>query len=277
MTCTFCNSDKNKKLAVYSEILKKEVFYYKCKKCNSINQYPIPTNEEIKNYYESYIEIKGNMNPGYLSKEQLTPFFNERDKTLSEIGFDLSIIKEKVNVELGCANGHFLQYLKNKEAKTIIGVDISENLVNLIKIPDIKFLIGDLSIFDSNSIDNLYLFNILEHIPHLENTFKQITRITKNDSNIIIEIPITGIISSFFAKKWRFLMPDEHLHLPSLKGLKNILKKYDLKIVGTTRFGSGFTSGMIHPFFKNRLDYLAKKLKFGDRGAFLIVKESFDK
>ena len=68
-------------------------------------------------------------------------------------------------------------------------------------------------------------------------------------------------------------MPYEHLHIPSLKGLKIFLKNNKFKIIGKTRFGSGFTTGTISFFLKLYADFFVKKLSFGDRGCFLIIKE----
>ena len=68
-------------------------------------------------------------------------------------------------------------------------------------------------------------------------------------------------------------MPDEHLHIPSIKGLMMLFNNYGLKVIGQIRFGSGYTSGAIPDFFKKRLDKFVKMLSFGDRGAFLFVFE----
>ncbi|HPO49173.1 MAG TPA: class I SAM-dependent methyltransferase [Spirochaetota bacterium] len=273
MICPFCQSDKIlKKLRVYSEILKKERVCSVCKKCGSINQDTTPSESEIKEYYEAYEEIKGEMNPGYLSDDQLISFFRERDKTLKEIGFPISSIIQGANVELGCANGQFLRYLKNKNANNIVGIDISKKLIESVNLEGVKLINGDFTKIDDNAVDNLFMFNVLEHIPLINDTIAQILRITKDNSNIIIEVPIAGFISGFFNEKWRFLMPDEHLHIPSVKGLKALLSRYDLFILGFTRFGSGYTAGSINPKFKEIFDLLAKKTKIGDRGAFLIKK-----
>ena len=274
MICPFCKSQKiSKKIKIYSEILKKDVYYCICKSCRSINQDTIPTRKEIKNYYESYIEIKNEMNPGYLNDNQLKPFFEERDKTLKEIGFSAKLIEKGSNVELGCANGQFLKYLKKNSAKYITGIDISEKLINSINIDNINLIVGDFTNLKDSTVDNLYMFNVLEHLDNIDDTMRQILRITREKSNIIIEIPVSGVISYFFNKKWRFLMPDEHLHIPSIKGLKKLLSSYSLEITGFTRFGSGFTTGMINNKLKQLFDFSAKRLKFGDRGAFLIKKK----
>jgi SAM-dependent methyltransferase len=276
MMCPFCEKNTSGiPIVLFSNILKKDVNYYKCKSCGSINQFPLPDKDEIKRYYESYFDIKKEMNPGYLTDGNLENFFNERDKTLKEIGFKSQFFKDSSNVELGCANGQFLRYLKNYRAVDIYGIDISKSLIDSISIENVKTFVGDLKPIDNNSVSNLYLFHILEHIPDINKVMDDIKRILKKKGRIVIESPLSGFVSTMFGEKWRFLMPDEHLHIPSYKGLKLLFKRYGFKIIGNSRFGSGFTSGMINSFFKNIFDKSAKKFKFGDRGAFLIIFEDF--
>ncbi|MBN2547413.1 MAG: class I SAM-dependent methyltransferase [Spirochaetes bacterium] len=273
--CIFCGRNKYySPLKVFSKIQKKTVNYYKCKFCKSIHQYPTPDNNEIIKYYDSYYEVKNILNPGYLDEKNKNNLFYERDKTLAEIGFDKKNFINKSNVELGCASGHFLFYMQFYGAKDIAGIDISAKLLKSIKINNVKLINGDLSKIKKNSIDNLFMFNILEHIINIKETMDQAVTRLKKDSRLILELPLTGLISNIFKTKWRFLMPDEHLHIPSIKGLKILLKEYNLKIIGQTRFGSGFTSGSIPNFLKLKFDYLAKKFKFGDRGSFLIIFKS---
>ena len=272
MVCQFCGLEKkNITLKVKSKIDNNLYDYYICKKCGSIYQYLIPTKEYIENYYNNYYEIKQQINPGYLTEKNKENFFKERDKTLKDIEFPFERIAEKNNVELGCANGGFLLYLKQNGAKNITGLDISKTLIDSINIEGIKLLNGDLSLLENKSVDNLYLFHILEHT-NIKDAFNDIVRVTKDDSIIVVEIPLAGFVSGFFKEKWRFLMPNEHLNIPTLKGLKILLKRYNLKIVKMKRFGSGLTMGMVNHKIKKIFDFLAKKFSFGDRGAFLIKK-----
>ncbi len=272
MKCPFCDSTIIKKpLKKKSIILKNKVNYYSCKNCSSIFQYPYPDDRHIHRYYDSYYSKKKIMNPGYLDEKNISNLFNERDKTLKEIGFQKKWLKKGNNVEFGCANGQFLKYLVKNDAKKIIGIDISKNLIKSIKLKKIKLYTGDLSIVEYNSTENLFLFNILEHITDINLLFDKIKKIIKKKGRIVIEVPLCGIISKFFSNKWRFLMPDEHLNIPSLKGIVIFLKKHGFKIIGKTRFGSGFTSGSINNNLKKLLDFLVKRIAIGDRGAFLVI------
>ncbi len=271
--CQFCGSDSSKKtMTVKSQISKSEISYSVCSKCKSIIQNNFPDPQTLHDYYENYNKIKEIMNPGYLSNENLKPFFDERYKTLSEIGFNIENVKNAVNIELGCANGHFLQFLNANGSSKTIGIDVSQSLLDRINFDNVTTIKGSLSDIEDSYADNLYLFNVLEHVADLDKLFYHINRVTSPSANIIIEVPLSGIVSKFFGGEWRFLMPDEHLNIPSTKGLLKISDKYNLKIYGSTRFGSGFTSGMINKRFKLFLDKSAKLFRYGDRGAFLLRK-----
>jgi SAM-dependent methyltransferase len=274
MQCLFCEDDKLVLHAEkYSVITKRKISYFICRKCKSIHQFPLPEKETIRKYYESYLKIKSKMNPGYLTESNLKPFFDERDKTLSEIGFDKEFFKNNLNVEVGCATGDFLEYMKKSKAEKIIGIDVSRMLLNKIKIKGIRKIHGDLSKINVHSIDNLFMFNILEHMKELNKELKLVKSRLKIKGRLIVEVPLAGIISHFFNKNWRFLMPDEHLHIPSVKGLKLLFDRFGLKIIAKTRFGSGFTKGMINDKIKSLFDKTAKKFNFGDRGTFLVVNK----
>ena len=270
MRCAFCKSDKfSKPIKVCSGILNHSVDYYKCKNCGSIRQYPLPDSDTIQQYYETYCEINAGMNPGYLEDTQLKSLFNERDMTLNEIGFDLSRIRGKSNIELGCANGHFLCYLKARGADKVTGIDISSSMIDTIDIEGVTAFAGGLCDLKDAQADNLFLFNILEHTSDPREVISQAGRCLNADGALVIEIPVAGIVSSYFGKRWRFLMPDEHLHIPSMRGIKYLLSDYGFEICGLTRFGSGFTSGTIAPFWKRLFDKSAKRFKFGDRCSML--------
>jgi SAM-dependent methyltransferase len=274
MKCPYCDNEKiSKKIPVYSSILKKEVRYHKCADCFSVYQFPIPDDDAIKLYYESYYEIKQKMNPGYLDERHLAGFFNERDMTLKEIGFDLDRVRVGNNVELGCANGHFLRYLARHKAVDITGIDISEKLLSEIKMENVKLISGDLSCIKDNSVDNLFMFNILEHMTDVNRTMSYLKAILKESGTVIIEVPLSGIVSNLFGKNWRFFMPDEHLCIPSFLGLKKLFSKHGFKMAGYVRFGSGLTKGMTFSPIKSFFDFFVKLIKIGDRGAFLMVKK----
>jgi SAM-dependent methyltransferase len=268
--CCFCLQQFHcEPMEIASSVTGVTVSYYTCPSCLSIHQHPLPDQQTLQGYYEQYEMIKEKMNPGYLEEDNYTPLACERAQTFHELGFSRDNLFNENHVELGCANGHFLRFLKEQGAVDITGIDISSDLLSKITVPNIKRINGGLDKIAPDSVDNLYLFNILEHIPDPQGTLDHAARIMKPESSLIIEVPLAGYISSRFKNRWRFLMPNEHLHLPSVNGLIKILDRYGYYIAAETRFGSGFTTGMIPGFIKKRADSVAKMLGIGDRGAFL--------
>lgn len=112
--------------------------------------------------------------------------------------------------------------------------------------------------------------DVLEHTLSPELIIAQSKMSLKPDGYIIISTPVSGFISSIFGSKWRFLLENEHLNIPSIKGINSILKLYNYKIEGITRFGSGFTYGTCNSVIKKFFDFLAKFFKIGDRAVLLV-------
>lgn len=295
--CPYCAGTKARFFCgLSSKINQREVNYYVCKKCSAVIQLPYPDKKILDEYYDSYFEIKQKLNAGYLTENQYGSLKNERDKTLAELGFDKARIKNGVNVELGCANGLFLRYLAENGGTNILGIDTSLPLLktaqrqlnariiseNKLRKADNVF-VGDENIrlacasslneIAQNSVDNLYMFHLMEHSAEPDALMKQAACVLKKDGIFILEVPVSGVISSVFHDKWRFLMPDEHLNIPSVRSVKKLAKQYGFSIKSMTRFGSGITSGTAPRLIKRFADKAAKALKFGDRAAFLLIRK----
>ncbi|MBN1616937.1 MAG: methyltransferase domain-containing protein [Spirochaetales bacterium] len=271
MACPFCTSARSALVHTASSPTGLgAVCYYRCRSCASIYQHPLPSPEGLCAYYERYLDVKARMNPGYLDPASVLSVRRERSLTFREIGFDPGRIACGTNAELGCANGLFLRYLVEEGSLRTIGLDLSESLLSAIVLSGVRILHGGLELLDEKSVDNLYLFNVAEHALDIEALFYQASRVLAQEGCVVLELPLSGLVSRFFGQKWRFLMPDEHLAIPSMKGLRILLRKTGFTIRGQTRFGSGWTSGSIYRPIKRLCDFAAKHLGFGDRGCFLL-------
>ena len=292
--CPYCGC---KKEAFYcnlsSKINQRKVNYYKCCKCKALIQFPYPDKEVLQKYYESYFDIKQTLNAGYLTENQYNSLKAERNQTLQELKFDKERIRKGINVELGCANGLFLRYLAEYGGTKVLGIDVSFSLLEEAqKRLDNALLISSNQVFDAsiscnniqllcdeslssiaeNSVDNLYMFHLMEHAVKPDELMKQAAFVLKKDGILVLEVPVSGFISSFFRAGWRFLMPDEHLNIPSVRSVKALAKQNGFSVCSMIRFGSGVTSGTAPKMVKKIADRFAKKFRFGDRAAFLLIK-----
>jgi ubiquinone/menaquinone biosynthesis C-methylase UbiE len=122
--------------------------------------------------------------------------FDERRQTpWKEFKLFLKYIKNNDKVsDIGCGNGRFLDFLKNKRKINYTGVDITKNLIDIAKKRYAgTFLVANA--FDTGLKDNQFDTTVsiatLHHIPSKslrEKTIKEMHRITKKEGFFIISV-----------------------------------------------------------------------------------------
>ena len=258
--CPFCLSPRRHALSTP---------YARCGGCGSVLQWPLPSADRIESYYESYLDAKGAMNPGYLDEASCAALARERDLTLSEIGFPADRIARGRNVELGCANGLFVRYLVGRGSVSTLGLDVSESLLAAARalpgVGEATFLRGSLEAAADGSCDNLFMFNVIEHSPDVAGLVARAFRVLVRGGLAVVETPVAGLVSRAFGPSWRHLMPDEHLAIPSARALYALFSRNGFRPLGSTRFGCGLSAGSAPRAAKAALDALAKRFGFGDR------------
>lgn len=111
-----------------------------------------------------------------------------------------SFSRDKIILDLGCADGPFLPSL-NFYGKRVIGLDLSlswlqraRKLINCKKYPLNKVILlnaeGHYLPFKDNSIDLVYCLETLEHIPNSMDLINEIYRILKDKGTLIYSLPI---------------------------------------------------------------------------------------
>ena len=81
-------------------------------------------------------------------------------------------------LEIGCAGGSLLPFLRKYSPKTV-GMDINQSVIEKAKVS--RTVVGDLidPPFKANSFDKSLSLHVLEHIKDLKSAFKQLDRISK--------------------------------------------------------------------------------------------------
>jgi len=100
---------------------------------------------------------------------------------------------EKV-LDLGCGNGRFFEFLKDKDIH-YIGVDFSEKLIEIAKnkYPKLKFEVADaLNLpFPNNYFDKIYSIAVLHHIPSKQfrlQFLQEARRVLKSNGLLILTV-----------------------------------------------------------------------------------------
>lgn len=141
-------------------------------------------------------------------------------------------------LELGAHYGSLNNALYKQGYKNVWSIDINEAAVEegkrLYKAISPRLSVGDaqdLSAFEDNSVDVVMSFDVIEHLPHVDKHFKEVTRVLKPGGKYIFQTPhkffntiwCTVVDKSFTT--WR----EEHCSLQNHSSLKKLAKKNGLK------------------------------------------------
>ncbi len=142
------------------------------------------------------------------------------------------LLKNKDVLDFGCGWGGFLKIIKN--AKSISGIELSNQEMNYIKKKLKRIEISNNINSFSKKFDVITLFHVLEHIPYQIKTLKLLKSKLKKKGKIIIEVPHAEdflILQDNLKEFKNFTFWSEHLVLHTYKSLKTILHKSGFKKV----------------------------------------------
>jgi SAM-dependent methyltransferase len=135
--------------------------------------------------YQSHIYDEG---PSLFHQELTT-------KVVTDYVDPLKLPKTAKIIDLGCGPGYFLDEMKKRKYKNVVGITLSPGDIKIcqdkghtIEIHDISFL-PQSDGYDDNSIDFIFLRHTLEHSPYPIISLMEYNRILKQDSKIYIEVP----------------------------------------------------------------------------------------
>ena len=202
-----------------------------CKTCSLIFTNPVPTKKELPKYYDS---------PDYLSHtasgKSITGLVYKalRDRN---IRYKYNIIrqyKDKGSIlDIGSGTGELLSYFKQKGWETT-GIEPNKNAREY-AIESHKIDVFDESKLDQlqeNSFDIISLWHVLEHVYDLDERMKQIKRLGKKDSYVIIAVPnIDSPDAKKYKEKWAALDIPRHLYHFSRNSISALLSRNNMELI----------------------------------------------
>lgn len=176
--CPVCHCDEHRPRFEARDPLGQDAFQLvTCARCGLTYVNPRPDGDQLDAYYSSF--YYGNRHPAL--KES---FMNLRARKIGSPDDDLPVL------DLGCGSGDFLLACRRRGWNTI-GVEQPEA-------PATKRL-GELGIsvvapqemesIESNSINTVTAWHVLEHLPEPRTTFEDVRRILKPGGRFVIEVP----------------------------------------------------------------------------------------
>jgi len=158
------------------------------------------------------------------SKEEYIEYLRH----LAAYNFAKNYVKEKNVLEIGCGTGYGTYFL-SKYASNIVGVDISEDVIQYCKMKykkenlSFKHINGNELPFSNSSFDVCISFQVIEHINSNKvlDWLLEIRRILKDNGKFILSTPNKRLRLLPLQKPWN----PEHKKEYTDKGLSKVLKK----------------------------------------------------
>ena len=198
--------------------LYKDITIYKCKNCGHIYNYlnDVELKNLMKYYEQEYAPINISSKdrigdkPGSTNQATMDRYDHVFDFISSRITKDSRIL------DVGCALGGFINFLKDKGYKNLYGIDPIKAYVNKANNENIK--IGNVKSipFEDNSFDIIILDQVLEHLSNLKLTMKEIKRVLKKGGLLYIGVPdVDGYNDDIY-----YWIIREHIQHFSIVGIK---------------------------------------------------------
>lgn len=235
--------------------------YVKCAGCGTLSIYPLPSEEELMNASNSLMGLKreGSSFDLHFSPEYRETYNRELTKTFSELGLG----PPGTLLDIGCANGQFLDYMSNRGWQTF-GCDISKQLTDQADKVRHKIYCEDVFTLDLPQFDMVSMIDTLEHVNDPRAFIIRCAELLKPKGILFLQTPVQGVLSDGYGEHWRRLTPPDHVHLLRAEYLLELLSDHGFTVTSTSRWGSGCSMGAAPDHFKRCWDYVAKELQIGD-------------
>lgn len=197
MKCPVCDSEDSITLSTLKcknfdgSIIYKDIKITACKNCGHV--YNHLTDYEVYNLERYYSEEYAPLNLNPVATCALRPgsnsFFSlKRYAELYKL-IELYVNKDSKILDVGCALGGFLGFLKEKGHKELYGIDVIEEYVELSNNKNIEVgSVYDIP-FDDNFFDVIVLDHVLEHLVDLKSVIKELKRVLSREGFLLIGLP----------------------------------------------------------------------------------------
>jgi len=157
----------------------------KCLNCGLVFLYPKMSRQQEKEFYEKEYGIVFSKEKGTTPED----LFNARQKD-AKVYYGLTkkyIRKDQDCLEIGCASGYFLNYIRNR-VKSISGVESHSLLRKYCQKIGINTF-DDIANIKNMKFDVIFMFFVAEHLGDPKNYLKNLKKLLKKNGRVIIEVP----------------------------------------------------------------------------------------
>lgn len=205
---------------------KKGRSFFDCKGCSLRMQSPLPTLEELSQYYES--EFQQGMYRDFTDAEDMKRLTAQyRLKKLQRLQ-----IADGPWLDVGCANGVFVEAAL-QVGKDARGVELSATAVEQAVrkgLPVVRAEVEDLP--PNPKFACITAFDVIEHVLKPDAFLNEIARRLLPGGICVLTLPnLNSVFARAMGKNWWFYIPEEHLHYFSSKTMRSLAKKIGLDVL----------------------------------------------
>jgi len=241
----------------------------RCRGCGLEYVSPRPSPEEMSRYYGmDYFATRTDRGyDDYLSEKTRSEIERVIDLNLTDLGFfgfEKSAPPRKRSLDIGCAAGYFVSYLKRRGWDSR-GIDVAGGCVDFARRAGLDVIEGDyLKARFGERFCLVTMWATIEHLHRPDLFLEKIHEELEDDGLLYISTCRTGGLNfkRLFGKGWRYYNFPEHLYFFSYANIKNLLEQKGFRTVGYATYGSGF--GIPESVSRRAADYAAKRFGLGD-------------
>ncbi|WP_369013299.1 class I SAM-dependent methyltransferase [Flavobacterium anhuiense] len=249
----------NKKhfLTVKDHSVSKEIFdLYYDEELDMLITSPQPELQNLGKYYESEDYISHTDNKRSLFEKAYHFVKNIALKNKLNLINSHQLQKGKL-LDIGAGTGDFLLTAKNDGWETI-GVEPSDRAKNIAKEKGISF-VEEISALESNSLDVITMWHVLEHVPNLEHQIQELKRLLKPTGTLIVAVPnYKSFDAGHYETFWAAYDVPIHFWHFSKKSIQLLFERVDMKLekILPMKFDSFYVSLLSEKYKTGKMNYI---------------------
>ncbi|MCV2485616.1 class I SAM-dependent methyltransferase [Flavobacterium sp. SH_e] len=249
----------NKKhfLTVKDHSVSKEIFdLYYDEELDMLITSPQPELQNLGKYYESEDYISHTDNKRSLFEKAYHFVKNIALKNKLNLINSQQPKKGKL-LDIGAGTGDFLLTAKNDGWETI-GVEPSDRAKNIAKEKGISF-VEEISALESNSLDVITMWHVLEHVPNLEHQIQELKRLLKPTGTLIVAVPnYKSFDAGHYETFWAAYDVPIHFWHFSKKSIQLLFERVDMKLekILPMKFDSFYVSLLSEKYKTGKMNYI---------------------